>query len=188
MRFLMLCEYRTQPKHIDWWKYDAHCVSTEFVAYRSTFPFQLAYTIKSRRNAYFDLLKAESDDVNGWYFLIVFEEDKKVAKISMEIFGNSIPEDMLVLKNQYMEWLEDPKTIKTEWVPGDFFEYVPDHLAQKKSNYRVLSASEVRDAKHKRKQEEERMHNAKRAKSQLPAWSDPVRNARSGTGVFRGMC
>jgi hypothetical protein len=133
------------------------------------------------------LIKADRDE-NGWHVLMQLRDNRRVVKVSVERFRKSIPPHLDHLAAKFDEWFQDPNTDKSEFVHVDYIKYVSDGKAERLTGEKPLSIEDlVASKKEKQKQDHEDFEARKKARKELPAWSD-VPRGRRGPGVFAGMC
>jgi hypothetical protein len=77
-----------------------------------------------------NLVKADQDSL-GWHVLMQFQDDKKVAKISLEKFGECIPNNLQRLKDSFKDWINDAATDKTEFSDARRFDYIDNVKSEK---------------------------------------------------------
>jgi hypothetical protein len=135
---LTIYTFRMKPKRIEWYKWRPNWVIDEFDNAQKESEFRVKM---GSSRVLCTVLEAEDDD--GWYVLVQRGDNKKVAKISIQKFRQSIPKRLEHLKEKFDEWLADPATDKSDFVEENFFEYLSDTRAQRKTGEKPLPSADI---------------------------------------------
>lgn len=180
LQVLTIYTFRMKLKRIEWYKWTPNLVIEEFDNAQAVCEFRVK--IGSSR---VPCTVLEAEDHFGWYVLVQRGDDKRVAKISLQKFRESIPKRLEHLRDKFDEWLADPATDKADFVEETLFEYLSDTRALRKTGEKPLSTADILKLKREKEKEvEDEVRGRKKARTEQPAWSYPPTGLKS----FAGMC